>query len=971
MSQTIDLTPFPYDNTKSQQIEGFWRDYFANLDENHGEVFQKQNILYQQHKDFIKTLCVNSPYLLGIIKRHPNWLFEFLEERSVKKLDTILETIKVEALKQLNLQDASAYLRLQKSRIALLLAMGDVEKSYKLGTITSGLSRFADLCLDILLCFIVHNRMRRGDLEWPKGEEQPPCVDLVRNCGLTILALGKLGGFELNYSSDIDLIVLYDSQRVPDTGKRMLGDLCVRITRDLVRAMEDHSAFGYIFRTDLRLRPDPGSTPLALSVIAAENYYQTIGQTWERSAFIKARPCAGDLKVGFQFLEFMIPFIWRKNMDFTALEDIQNMKNMIHEHHHHEEYKLAGYDVKLGHGGIREIEFFAQMHQLILGGRDYNLRTIATLDTLSILKSNAIITAETHRNLRQAYHFLRTLEHRIQMINDEQSHKVPEDTDHIKRLSAFMGFKTVADFDDTLNGTIKTVHEIYQSMLTEKGMNSDQDDDKNISLDRLKELGYESPDIAFETIKRWQSGRYKALRTERARRFLGQSLVPLIGALAKADEPDKSLSRFDNFIANLPQGVQIFALFHANQWLFDVISRIMSLSPRLADHLARKPHLFDAVLDPGFFTALPDKAALKHNLELTLKRCSSYEDVLDTCRRWVHNHQFNIGVQLIEGIISVTEANLKFTEIADITLECLLPRVTNNYQDRYGAFESGELAVIAMGSYGGKSLTFTSDLDLIMLYDAPEEGLSEKGHSASQYYSRLGQHIITALTALTAEGQLYDVDMRLRPSGRKGPLVVTLETFDSYQHQDAWAFEHMALTRARIVSASAPFAGRIPDSITSVLTLPRDKKRFPRPILDLREKVDLEYGSSDVWAVKYVRGGLVDAEFIIQYLLLKHGDKRTPPFVIGHEKALQELIQLGVLSEQDGNKLNKAAKLLSYVMNILRLCYETKSKDRNYSNELIKLLCKTTSTKDKNDLVKQLEQAQEFVYALFQHTINE
>lgn len=948
-----DLKPHAYDATKSV-------DFLSAID-NHG-------IAVGQHRALLETLGANSPYLSAIARKNPDFLSNCLKALSAKHVDQFLNDCHPRCFNFASATEAAVFLRQQKARLALMLGIGDITGNLPLLTITSALSQFADLALHTLLSYLVMDRIKRGDLLWANVDDLTVGPQLAEQCGISILALGKLGGYELNYSSDVDLIVLYDPDRVPLSGKRSIGDLCVRITRDLVRLMQDPSADGYIFRMDLRLRPDPGSTPIALSILAAENYYQTIGQTWERSAYIKARPCAGDNSVGKMFLSRMVPFVWRKNIDFSALEDIQKVKSKVHAFHHHGDFSLAGHDVKLGRGGIREIEFFAQMHQLIMGGRDYDLRTISTLDTLSVLKSKGIIERETYDTLKSAYHYLRELEHRIQMTNDEQSHHVPTADEDVERLSAFMGYQSIKDFDNHLSAVTHSVSSLYDQLLQERGMKADHGDD-TVTIETLQALGYQAPERCIETLDRWHSGKYRALRTPRARSFLDKCLPTLLEAFSKSSAPDNSLSQFDKFISKLPQGVQIFSMFQANPWLFNVIARIMSLSPRLADHLGRKPQLFDSVLDTGFFSALPDEEALSYNLGLMLKRTQSYEDVLDQCRRWVHDLQFNIGVQMIEGLITTRAANHKFTEIAEVALRHLLPITKQNYEARYGTFDEGELAIIAMGSFGGRSLTFTSDLDLIMLYDAPQDKTSSKGHSPSQYFSRLGQHIITAITSLTAEGQLYDIDMRLRPSGRKGPLVVTLDTFSKYQREDAWAFEHMALTRARVFDASPTFKDKIKAVIQDILAQPRDADVLKADIVSMRQKVLEQFPPKDIWSVRYIRGGLIDAEYIVQGLILAYGTKRHAATRVGITDGIAELATLGAITHEDAAALKQAAHLFARVMNIMRLCYSSASSDRDFSAELIELLCKVTQQTDIEALTKQLETSQAIVYAFFKKHI--
>ncbi|MCK5574929.1 MAG: bifunctional [glutamine synthetase] adenylyltransferase/[glutamine synthetase]-adenylyl-L-tyrosine phosphorylase, partial [Sphingomonadales bacterium] len=773
----------------------------------------------------------------------------------------------------------------------------------------------------------------------------------------------------LNYSSDIDLIVLFDAERARYQGRRTAQDCFVKITQEITRILQQRTGDGYVFRVDLRLRPDPRAMPLAISVEAAETYYQTIGQNWERSAMIKARPAAGDLELGEQFLENLRPFVWRRSLDFAAIEDIHAMKSMVHEHHRHGDMSLANMDVKLGPGGIREIEFFAQIQQLISGGREAGLRPPATLDALTALANHGRITDDVRDEMKKAYVFLRTIEHRLQMVKDEQTHTTPEDGPAMDNLVHFMAYDSREELERDLLAALNTVRKNYKTLV------QDFDDSgkggtffSEAAPKLLEDMGYKTPQGSADILHSWQTGRYRALRTDRAQRLMRAIVEDLLTALAKTSNPDEALARFDRFISQLPAGVQLFSLFQANRWLFELISKIMGASPLLADHLARKPALLDRVLDPDFFTALPDKKTMARQLNTQLAKARDYQDLLDAARIWVNDMRFQAGVHILEGIGDVKSHGLALSDLADATVETLLPHVRSDFEAKYGTFKGGQLAVIAMGSYGGRALSFTSDLDMVLLYDVADMTARSTGGrdmSPSKYFSRLGQQFITALTTRTSEGVLYEVDMRLRPSGSQGPIVVTLATFGDYQSTSAWTWEHMALTRARIAVADDGFRAKIQASIQKALAIPRDGRKLLLDVADMRHKLNDSFKTTNTWSLRDVRGGLVDVEYITQYLLLRH-----PKLITADIKAsLMALAESGEIKADDASLLAKAHKLYLAVQGVLRLCFPHDPIEGDFPDELKDRLKVVANAKSFTAAREKLEEAQANVYALYESII--
>ena len=926
-------------------------------------------------KALLEGICGNSPYLAHIIRRQPGFTLDLLSGGPDAALGAVMSDLATRAPGLNDRAALSLLLRRAKARIALITAAADLSGYWQLDDVTAALSDFADLALDLSLARLFHERMKRGVLEWPAGQEQPPAPSLLPGCGLVLLAMGKLGGRELNYSSDIDLVALFDETRVQYLGKRSAGECFIKIIQDLVAIMARRTAEGYVFRTDLRLRPDPGSTPLAVSVLAAETYYQSVGKNWERSAMIKARPCAGDLEVGATFLEHVRPFVWRRNLDYAAIEDIHAIKSQVHDFHGHGRITARGHDIKIGRGGIREIEFFAQIQQLIAGGRDPALRSNRTVAALQSIAEAGKISQGAARELTSAYVFLRTLENRLQMINDEQTHQIPDSGKDINRLTCLMGFDSYRGFKARLMQHLEAVSGHYQQLPGGRDKDSEQAGfqiTEEALPDYMASLGFRDTASSAGIVSGWRSGRYRALRAERSRRLLKKVLGPLLEELAGASDPDRALARFDRFLGQLPAGVQLFSLFRANPWLFHLLAGIMGSAPLLADHLGRRPQLLDSVLDPDFFDPLPDRQTLAKELAAALAEGRDYQDALDAFRCWLNDRRFGVGVQILSGAIDIEAAGQALADLADVTLGALLPVVQGDFEKRYGVFPGHGMGLIAMGSYGGRELSYTSDLDLILLYHADADCPLSSGPrklAPSLYFSRLGQHLVTALSALSGEGRLYEIDLRLRPSGRKGPLVVTLASFEDYQINSAWTWEHMALTRARIVVAKPEFAEQLEASIARTLHKRRHPAALKEQVDEMRQRLAEEFGTRNRWAVKYVRGGLVDIEFICQYLLLREGHARPDLFDVSLTGSFKNLATAKVLDAKTSRELTAAYRLQTAIQGLMRICFLADPQDEELSDEIRRLMSGLTGQPNFETLCARVEQMQTMVYSQYRRLL--
>ncbi|MCK7611647.1 bifunctional [glutamine synthetase] adenylyltransferase/[glutamine synthetase]-adenylyl-L-tyrosine phosphorylase [Roseibium sediminicola] len=872
---------------------------------------------------FLAGIIGNSPYLRELMLADPVRLLSLLQDAPETRLARILEEAReARAEDEAGIMRA---LRLLKHDLALTLGLADISGAIGLNRVTNALAGFADAALTAAIRFCLSDLARRNKFT-PVDPEKPE-----ENSGLIVLAMGKHGANELNYSSDIDLIVLYDPMIAPMAGGAEAPVEFVRLTRRLVKIMQDRTADGYVFRTDLRLRPDPGATPLAMSVPAALVYYESLGQNWERAALIKARPCAGDIAAGEAFLREIVPFIWRKYLDFAAISDVQSIKRQIHMHKGHGTIAVAGHNVKLGRGGIREVEFFVQTQQLIAGGRNPVLRGRRTLDMLDALCDADWIRPRTRDEMAAAYRFLRDVEHRIQMLNDEQTQLLPKDREGLTRVAALMGFDGLADFEAVLLDHLRKVQHHYAELFEdEPGLSSELgnlvftgDDHDPGTLETLAGLGFKQPSEAAAIVKSWHFGRYASTRSTKARERLTEMHPVLIGALAATDNADAALRAFDSFLAKLPAGVQLFSLLKSNPQLLTLLATTMGAAPRMAETVSKRVHVLDAVLDPAFFGAMPSVEEFRQGLDRTLSQARFYEEALDRARIFAQEQQFLIGLRLISDTLSADRVGFALARLAEVVVDRILKQVIVHVAESHGMVPGGNVAVLAMGKLGGREMTAASDLDLILLYEAPEDVKQSDGGrplAITQYYTRLTQRLVTALSAPTAEGSLYEVDFRLRPSGNAGPLATNLDGFIAYQKKEAWTWEHMALTRARVIASTSPeFKQKIFDSICGTLVQPRDTEKLADDVRSMRARIEKEKGTKDIWDLKQIPGGLVDIEFLAQFLQLANAHENSAILAQGTEQALELARDVGFLAQDDAELLLEALRLYHRLTQVLRL----------------------------------------------------
>ncbi|TCL09724.1 glutamate-ammonia-ligase adenylyltransferase [Shimia isoporae] len=812
-------------------------------------------------KKLVAGAAGSSPYLKGLVAREADWLPSGLHAPETALAEVFAD------LRAVAPDQMPAALRQGKRRIALLTALADLSGVWALENVTGALTDFADLASQLALETTIGAEIRRGKLPGATVDDIPSAG------GMVSIAMGKMGAHELNYSSDIDLICLFDETRFDPDDYHDARASFIRATRKMAAMLSDITGDGYVFRTDLRLRPDPSVTPVCIAMETAERYYESLGRTWERAAYIKARPSAGDLAAGQKFLDTLKPFVWRKHLDFAAIQDAHDMRLRIREHKGlGGPITLDGHDMKLGRGGIREIEFFTQTRQIIAGGRDRDLRDRRTVPALGHLAEKGWVPEGAAATLSNHYRFHREVEHRVQMVNDAQTHRLPKTPDGWARVAGLMG-RNVAELQEDLQERLTEVHELTEGFFAPDAGTSEPESSE--ALDQA-------------VIDRWAT--YPALRSPRAVEIFERVKPEILRRLADTARPDEALLALDGFLKGLPAGVQLFSLFEANTHLIDLLADIVGTAPALAQHLSRNSGVFDAVIGGAFFTDWPGVGGLSDELNLRLQAEVDYEHSLDAARRWGKEWQFRIGVHLLRGLIDAQEAGAQYADLAQAVVAGVWPSVAAQFAEKHGPQPGRGAMVLGMGSLGARRLNATSDLDLIVIYDADGVEFSDgrRPLAARAYYARLTQALVTALSAPMAQGRLYEVDMRLRPSGTQGPVATSLASFKNYQINEAWTWEHLALTRARPIAGEDSLMQEVEAFRCEVLARPRDEAQVRIDVSEMRARIAAAKHPDGPWDAKIGAGRLQDIELVSQAGALLAGHAR---------RAVSEGLQAGVAIE--------------------------------------------------------------------------
>lgn len=955
-----------------------WLDLPSAVSDRKLNEFIAGSIQNKKLLSLLQSVFGNSPFLTQAIMKNKKFFSDICTNGFDNEFDKLIASVKNTDFIEISKSDLTKEVRHLKLKCSLLVALADITNHWSLEKVTNRLSDFAEAIVNLCINFILTEagKNKQVKIQNPSNPSE--------GSGLVILAVGKLGSRELNYSSDIDLIILYDDIKKFHVGKSSVSQFFVNLAHDLSALLQNRTIDGYVFRTDLRLRPDPGATPPAISIASAKHYYETVGQNWERAAMIKARPIAGDMEAGKKFVQFLGQnYIWRKYLDFASIQDIHSIKRQIDSKVGKLPKNLEGYNVKLGHGGIREIEFFVQTQQLIWGGKQKELQIAHTCEALIALEKAGKIDKKTKNEMISAYEFYRQVEHRLQMIDDQQTHSLPENEEKLKELAIFLNFKNTKEFVDKLKETIFTVKGHYSHLFEQSpslaseipgitgslvftGIENDPE-----TLNTLSRMGFSDPARISEIVRGWHHGRRNATKPKRVREILTELMPVLLKSFADSINPDSAFIKFDEFLTRLPGGVQFFSMCYSNTQILSLIAEIMGGYPFIADNLSRKPELLEYVLSGEFYDTLPDRNRLEKTLALLLKQATSLEEVLNLARVWAHERQFRVGVQLIKGKITCEEANTNLSNIADTVLTGIFDHVKKYFEKQNGKLAEGSYAVIAMGKLGGHELTFGSDIDFVFVYDNVDNGKGKKNKlSPSEYYTRLTHRYIHAINSLTEQGRLYEADTRLRPSGHGGPLVPSLEAFGNYYDKSAWSWELMALNRARVLRANEGVKKKLEKLIKEKLVQKRDKKKLLKNIIDMKDRVEKTHGSINMFNIKYVPGGLVDLEYIVHTLQLLHAHKNPQILASNTHEAIKKLAQRKIIKSHEGKILADATTLFHSVQSVLRLTGNDKPEIANMSEAMGKILAQATGSKNFAELKKNLEKSQKSVQKLFKYYIS-
>ncbi|MCI5043665.1 MAG: bifunctional [glutamine synthetase] adenylyltransferase/[glutamine synthetase]-adenylyl-L-tyrosine phosphorylase [Aquisalinus sp.] len=869
--------------------------------------------------DFLTRTASGSPYMERLFLRGKGALTPTLSAEPEEFTDNLIaQTLALYGTGE----EVKGHLRRLKDRMMIALSLYDLSGIWSDLQVMDTLSRFADAA--VIASFNAALR------EVTQIQES----SLLEPSGLAVLAMGKHGAFELNYSSDIDLVVFYDHGRLQhfleshDLPQRLQDarKVSMRATQMAVSILQDQTADGYVFRTDLRLRPDPGTSAAAVTIETAERYYENYGQNWERAAFSKARIIAGHEDVQRQITAFLTPFIWRKYLDFAAIEDIHSIKRQIHAVKGRADFEFAGHDVKLGWGGIREVEFYVQTQQLILGGRNPVLRERTTLGGLQALASAGHIRWDVEHELRDAYLFLRSLEHRLQMVNDAQTHEIPKDPEHILRVAHLAGYDEAEKLKEDTLSALTLIHDHYADLFEEGerltvatgSLVFTGVDDHPDTLKTLVNMGFDTPSEVSSAIRRWHAGGIRATRSARAREILTRLVPVILQRLGQTEIPQQGFHAFDLLLRQLPAGVQFFSLLQSNVEVLDTLIRLCTLSPRLGKSMAAHAHLIESLVSETFLTSEDEAESEESDLLHAVQVADTFEEQLDLLRREVREDRFRVTCRMLMTEATVRDLARDYTRLADSAIQVALPVSYQEMVRNHGAVE-GELAVIGMGRLGADSLTIVSDLDLIFVYNTPDGAQSDHDRplDAVNWYTRYVRRLVTTLSAQTAEGSLYDVDMALRPSGGAGPAAVRLPTFRRYYEGDAWTWEEMAMVKARAIAGDPGLVQVMDAEIERILTRARDATKVRGDVLSMRYRLLKEKPPAHGYDLKRLAGGLTDIDFICQYLALIHGAMygRFPRHIAD---MLPVFVSQEILSRSQGDDLLAAWQDYEIVLQLRR-----------------------------------------------------
>lgn len=875
--------------------------------------------------EFLVNIAATSPYLRRLIEHETQWLNDVLysdPEKAFAQIITKTHGAEIRALRR------------AKGRVALLIALADIGGMWGLEEVTKALTCFGERVVDEILTMLMQAEISACSFGKSSAEIKPDMA------GLFVIAMGKMGAYELNYSSDIDLVLFFDPSRFSECDNLMLREIFLPIARKMAAILGKITPEGYIFRTDLRLRPNPSVTAIVISTNAAEQYYESEGRNWERAAFIKARIIAGDKACGNAFLERLSPFIWRKYLDFATIESTHEIRQSIRTSRDQSTLcDLKGFDIKLGPGGIREIEFFVQTRQLIFGGRDKNLRVRGTCEALDALVEAGHLDSEYADMLQQNYRFLRMIEHRLQMLYDAQTHSLPQSAEGFAQLACLCSMDVDA-LKTELFARLSCVDEYIEKFFS-----------------RSKPTVYKAISSKHaEIMERWNS--YPALRSKSTREVFARIAPEIFKLLDKSAASDEAHGNFDLFMRTLPPAMQVFSLFEANPKLIELVVEICAIAPSLADYLARHYAVFDAVVIGDIFGKWPDYSTLHADLEAQLIAVKDYETALDVVRVWQRDWHFRIGLNLLKGYISTQDAARYYSDLAKTVLNLLWPFV-RAYSDAKisSPIPSVEFVILGMGSLGRGAINPYSDLDLILLYRSSSD--SACADDLRQYASRLTRALIAALSAPTSEGRLYEVDMRLRPSGTKGPIAVSWQAYQHYHEHEAWFWEHLALCSTQAVAGDKLFCTDFEQYRRHLLGRSHVRKDILGKMHDMRVRILQEKAHFDPENPKQGAGGMRDIIYAAQLATFLGHSAKTDI-----EGQIQTGVEIALWNTKEAETLTEVFALYQGILHVAHLT-ERGWRDRSQNGLYLRVTSSQTQDALNRKLLKAQKRVQNIIESVF------
>lgn len=874
-------------------------------------------------RTFFSLMFGNSPYLTRLLLRDTAFA-EALTEQSVHALASGI-------LDELSAADPAMHrdllmrlLRRQKGRIAILVAASDCYGLRDVMECAAMLSDTADQAVRLAAEHLLLDRVRRGELGQPDGTPDAPAW------GYFLLAAGRHGARELGYAADLSLIAMYDPEAVRYTGTRSPEDCFVRVTRDLVRILQARTRDGYVFRTDLRLRPDAPASPLAVERGFALKYYRRSGRTWERGALINVRPVAGDFTAAHGFLSELRPFIWEEGLDFASVEDIRSMSRQIRRFRRGGAPRGTGLDLELSPGGIREIEFFVLMHQLAYGGRSRSLRGSGVLPMLDTIRSEHLILPREATDLQDAYLTLRRIEHRIQMVNDEPTRSMPASRGGLDNVACLAGLDSADDLTRAADEAMKRAHQLFEARFAAPEKERDL---AALMLDGpvggepesvLREAGFDRPRDAAEIFHGWAEGRHAAISSARARAAVRAVLPDMIAALGRTPAPDRALIGIDRFFRALPADVSFFAMVKANTWLLNLIAVVMASAPALGETLRRHPRILEAVLDPAFFLPLPGREELTAALAERLGGVSEPRERVAIMETWTREHRFQAGVQILENLATAEDALRCYSDLADIAVAEVLRMAVAETEDRLGGIEGGRCAVLALGDFGASELSPDRELDVVLVADYPSGGGASDANGrarGSRFYSRVARRLYSTLERQSGPDALYRIRERSGNDVVGAAAMITLPGLLAGLSVTRPGRDMLELVRARVVCGDDQVGDAVSQAIVGAIGRGADSGRLAADVLEAR---DVEPGLSpgDPFGLVQGRGGLLDLRLLAQYLVVRYAHQ-LPETISGDTVACFEaLAAAGVLGADELRVLAGATRMLRAIGAMLSLSSE-------------------------------------------------